>query len=300
MQQVRAALNVIDPTILVIGEGWNMGGLPEGDRASQVNIGNLDGISAFNDQIRDGIKGSVFNASEQGWATGNAGRKNDVMAGITGNVAFSALVSPNWITNDPGQSVNYVEAHDNLTLADKLFASYGSTATARSNLQRFATSIQVLAQGLPFIHAGQEFQRSKNGDDNSYNSGDAPNSLKYKLRVTNGSTVSYVKGLLALRKAHPAFRMSTTVQVRSGLSFFGSNSKVISYKLSGAGVADKWSNIVVIHNSSKVAQAVTLPGAKATWKVVVKGDKAGVATLETLKGVSKVTVAPQSTLVLYK
>ena len=300
MQQVRAALNVIDPTILVIGEGWNMGGLPEGDRASQVNIGNLDGISAFNDQIRDGIKGSVFNASEQGWATGNAGRKNDVMAGITGNVAFSALVSPNWITNDPGQSVNYVEAHDNLTLADKLFASYGSTATARSNLQRFATSIQVLAQGLPFIHAGQEFQRSKNGDDNSYNSGDAPNSLKYKLRVTNGSTVSYVKGLLALRKAHPAFRMSTTVQVRSGLSFFGSNSKVISYKLSGAGVADKWSNIVVIHNSSKVAQAVTLPGAKATWKVVVKGDKAGVATLETLKGVSKITVAPQSTLVLYK
>ena len=300
MQQVRAALTAIDPTILVIGEGWNMGGLPEGDRASQVNIGSLNGISAFNDQIRDGIKGSVFNASEQGWATGNAGRKNDVMAGITGNVAFSALVSPNWITNDPGQSVNYVEAHDNLTLADKLFASYGSTATTRSKLQRFATSIVVLSQGLPFIHAGQEFERSKNGDDNSYNSGDAPNSLKYKLRVTNAPTLGYVKGLLALRKAHPAFRMSTTAQIKSGLSFFGSNSKVISYKLAGAGVSDNWSNIVVIHNSSKVVQTVTLPGAKATWKVVVKGDKAGVATLETLKSASKVSVAPQSTLVLQK
>jgi pullulanase len=153
---------------------------------------------------------------------------------------------------------------------------------------------------LPFIDSGQEFERSKNGDDNSYNSGDAPNSLKYKLRVTNAPTLSYVKGLLALRKAHPAFRMSTTAQIKSGLSFFGVNSKVISYKLAGAGVSDKWSNIVVIHNSSKVAQTVTLPGAKATWKVVVKGDKAGVSTLETLRSVSKVSVAPQSTLVLQK
>lgn len=300
MQQVRTALNAVDPTILVIGEGWNMGGLPESDRASQVNIGSLNGISAFNDQIRDGIKGSVFNASEQGWATGNVGRQGDVMAGITGNVAYSGAVGPNWITNDPGQSVNYIEAHDNLTLADKLFSSYGSTAAARSNLHRFATSISVLAQGLPFIHAGQEFERSKNGDDNSYNSGDAPNSLKYKLRVTNASTLSYVKGLLALRKTHPAFRFSTTSQVVKGLSFFGTNPKVISYKLAGAGVSDSWANIVVIHNSSKVAQSVTLPGGKATWKVVVQGSKAGVATLATLKAVSKVTVAPQSTLVLHK
>ncbi|MEY4078560.1 MAG: hypothetical protein RIS80_329 [Actinomycetota bacterium] len=300
MQQVRQAVTAVDPTILVIGEGWNMGGLPEDQRASQVNIENLTGISAFNDQIRDGVKGSVFNANETGWATGNLGRKNDVMAGITGNVAYSALVSGNWITNDPGQSVNYVEAHDNLTLADKLTASYGGTATARSQVQRFATSIPLLAQGLPFLHAGQEFERTKNGDDNSYNSGDGPNALKYKQRVANATTLNYVKGLLAIRKSHPAFRMSTTSQVKSNLSFLTTGSTVIAYKLNGAAVGDKWSTIVVIHNSSKLTQSVTLPGAKATWKVVVQGDKAGVSTLSTLKLVTKVSVPAKSTMVIYK
>lgn len=300
MQQVRQAVNAVDPSILVIGEGWNMGGLPEAQRATQVNIESLVGISAFNDQIRDGIKGSVFNANETGWATGNLGRKNDVMAGITGNVPYSASVSGNWLTNDPGQSVNYVEAHDNLTLADKLTASYGGTVAARSQAHRFATSIPLLSQGLPFLHAGQEFERTKNGDDNSYNSGDAPNSMKYKQRVTNATTLNYVKGLLALRKAHPAFRLSTTSQVKSNLAFLNTGSSVIAYKLNGAAVGDKWSTIVVIHNSSKLTQSVTLPGAKATWKVVVQGDKAGVATLATLKLVTKVSVPAKSTMVIYK
>ena len=222
------------------------------------------------------------------------------MAGITGNVAYSALVSGNWITNDPGQSVNYVEAHDNLTLADKLTASYGGTATARSQVQRFATSIPLLAQGLPFLHAGQEFERTKNGDDNSYNSGDGPNALKYKQRVTNATTLNYVKGLLAIRKAHPAFRLSTASQVKSNLSFLTTGSTVIAYKLNGGAVGDKWSTIVVIHNSSKLAQSVTLPGGKATWKVVVQGDKAGVSTLSTLKLITKVSVPAKSTMVIYK
>lgn len=299
MQQVRSALTAIDPTILVIGEGWNMGGLPESERAAQINIDKLDGISVFNDQIRDGIKGSVFNASETGWATGNYGRRGDVMAGITGNVAFSAEVGPNFTTNDPGQTVNYIEAHDNLTLADKLTASVAS-ASSRSRLHRLSTSIVLLAQGLPFLHAGQEFERSKNGDDNSYNSGDGPNAIKYKNRVTNATTLEYVKGLLAIRKAHPAFRMSTTAQVKSGISFLTTNEKVIAYKLNGSSVKDSWSNIIVIHNASKVAQSITLPGGKDTWKVVVNDTKAGVATLATLKNVSKVSVPAQSTMVLRK
>ncbi len=300
MQQVRAAVTAVDPTILVIGEGWNMGGLPEDQRATQLNIESLVGISAFNDQIRDGIKGSVFNADEAGWATGNLGRKNDVMAGITGNIPYSSSVSGNWLTNDPGQSVNYVEAHDNLTLADKLVASYGGTAASRSQAQRFATSIPLLAQGLPFIHAGQEFERTKGGDGNSYNSGDAPNSLKYKQRVTYATTLNYVKGLLAIRKAHPAFRLSTAAQVKSNLTFLTTGASVIAYKLNGSAVGDKWSTIIVVHNSSKLTQSVTVPGVKSTWKVVVQGDKAGVSTLATLKSVSKISVPAKSTMVIYK
>ncbi|CAB4611494.1 unannotated protein [freshwater metagenome] len=300
MQNVREELDKIDPSIIVIGEGWNMGGLPEDQRATQVNISKLDGIAAFNDQIRDGIKGSVFNADEKGWATGNTGRRGDVVAGITGNVAYSASVTANWITSDPGQSVNYVEAHDNLTLADKIFSSVNTNATTRSKLHRFASSIALLSQGLPFIHAGQEFERTKGGDDNSYQSSDATNSLKYKQRVTYATTLNYFKGLISLRKAHPAFRMATTSDVKKNLSFLNTSQTVIAYKLNGAGVGDKWGTIVVIHNAGKSTASVTMPGGKATWKVVVNGDKAGVATLATLKSITKVSVPAGTTMVVYK
>lgn len=300
MQNVREELDKIDPSIIVIGEGWNMGGLPEDQRATQVNISKLDGIAAFNDQIRDGIKGSVFNADEKGWATGNTGRRGDVVAGITGNVAYSASVTANWITNDPGQSVSYVEAHDNLTLADKLFSSVNTSATTRSKLHRFASSIAFLSQGLPFIHAGQEFERTKGGDDNSYQSSDAVNSMKYKQRVTYAPTLNYFKGLISLRKAHPAFRMATTNDVKKNLTFLNTSQTVIAYKLNGAGAGDKWGTIVVVHNAGKSTASVTMPGGKATWKVVVNGDKAGVATLATLKSITKISVPAGTTMVLYK
>ncbi len=300
MQKVREALDEIDRTIIIIGEGWNMGALPEDQRATQMNISKLDGIAAFNDQIRDGIKGSVFNADEKGWATGNTGRRGDVLAGITGNVAYSASVPANWVTNDPGQSVSYVEAHDNLTLADKLFSSVNANATTRSKLHRFASSIALLAQGLPFIHAGQEFERTKGGDDNSYQSSDAVNSMKYKQRVTYATTLNYFKGLISLRKAHPAFRMATTSDIKKNLTFLNTSQTVIAYKLNGAGVGDKWGTIVVIHNAGQSTASVTMPGGKATWKVVVNGDKAGVSTLATLKSITKVSVPAGTTMVLYK
>jgi type I pullulanase len=300
MVKVREELDKIDPSIIIIGEGWNMGALPEDQRATQINIAKMDGIAAFNDQIRDGVKGSVFNADEKGWATGNTGRRGDVVAGITGNVAYSASVTGAWVTNDPGQSVSYVEAHDNLTLADKLTASVSGTPATRSKLHRFSSSIALLAQGLPFIHAGQEFERTKNGDDNSYQSSDAVNSMKYKQRVTYATTLNYFKGLIALRKAHPAFRMATTADIKKNLTFLNTSSTVIAYRLNGAAVGDKWANIVVIHNAGKTTASVTMPGGKATWKVVVNGDRAGVSTIATLKSVTKVSVPAGTTMVLYK
>jgi pullulanase len=241
----------------------------------------------------------VFSASEKGWATGNSGRRNDVLAGITGNTAYSALVSPNWTTNDPGQSVNYIEAHDNLTLADKLSASVGSTQAVRSRLQRFAGSIDLLAQGMPFMQAGQEWERTKNGDDNSYSSGDLVNSLRYKQLDTFSTTLNYYKGILALRKAHAAFRMATTSDVRASLKFQSEGKYgLITYSLNGAAVGDTWSTIVVSHNPNATPATINLP-VQATWYVVVKDDKAGVSTITKFSG-KTVSVPARSTLVLHK
>jgi pullulanase len=300
MQQIRSELNKIDPSILIIGEGWDMGTLPAEQRSNQVNIASLPGIAAFNDQLRDGIKGSVFNATDTGFATGKFAQITNTKVGIIGNVFYSRDVLGKWITADPTQSVNYVESHDNLTLFDKLTASVTNATLAKLEvLDRFAASIALLAQGVPFIQAGQEFMRTKNGDSNSYKSSDSVNSLKWDLRSKNASTVNYYKGILALRKAHPAFRMITTLAVQKNLTFLNAPNNVIEYLLNGSGVKDSWKFIVVAHNPNETVQKITLPS-KGDWKVVVQGPVAGVKTLTTLKAATTASVPAQSTLVLEK
>ena len=282
----------------MIGEGWNMGTLPDDQRANQVNIAKLPGVAVFNDQIRDGIKGSVFNGSDTGYVTGKESSKADVEDGIVGNTSYAGSVSPKWIGGAPGQSVNYVESHDNLTLADKLLASTKEkNPTVIASIDRLSAAIHILAQGTPFLQAGQEFLRSKNGDSNSYKSSDAVNSLKWDSLKTNSTTVSYYRGLLALRNAHPAFRMATSSAVDANLRFMYEPKSVIAYLLNGSAVKDPWGEIVVIHNPYTTPVVAKLLSSKK-WSVVVSGTSAGVKTLSTFNGDS-IKVPPQSTVVLH-
>ena len=297
INEITAALKTIDPSIIVIGEGWDMGTQPAEQEANQKNIAKLNNVAHFNDQLRDGLKGSVFNATDPGWATGKLSAAADVTSGIVGNTDYSAAFLNKWTTTAPGQSVNYVEAHDNLSLADKLAASVkGISPAGIAQLSQFATSVAFLAQGVPFMQAGQEFLRSKNGDENSYKSDDATNSLKWATKAKYVATTKYYQGLIALRAAHPAFRLSTTAEVKANLKFLTTTNNVIAYSLNGKAVKDKAKTIVVIHNPNPGASVVTLPNAKK-WSVVVKGGVAGTKTLETLSK-NKVSVAGQTTMVL--
>jgi pullulanase len=299
MNAIRAAVNKIDPTIIMLGEGWNMGDvLTDSQKADQPNLPNMSNIAAFNDGIRDGLKGSVFNSGDTGWATGKASAVGAVKAGIVGQTAYSAIVNGGWGNTQPGQSVNYVECHDNLTLNDKLLASTKLNAADRTAVFQLTSSIPILAQGMPFIQAGQEFQRSKQGNDNSYNASDAVNSLKWNQRTKNLSTVQYFEGLFALRSAHKAFRMDTVEAVRANLKFVTQPKGVISYSLNGAAVGDSASTIFVAHNPNKSAVALKLPSG-GNWHVVVRGAKAGTATIGTVKG-AKASIPAYSTLVLTK
>ena len=300
MNQIRTELNKIDPSIVIIGEGWDMGDVLDGSlKATQKNASQMPGIAHFNDTIRDGIKGSVFNHSETGYAQGKLSAISAVKSGVVGQVAYDATAGGGWGAVEPTVSVNYVEAHDNLTLFDKLLASMPKASAAeRQRVFTLASSIAILAQGLPFIHAGQEFMRTKGGNDNSYNAGDKPNALKWNTRVTNASVVNYFKGLLALRKSHPAFRMSTAAEVRSNLKFIDAPNGVLAYSLNGAAAGDSWKTIVVAHNPNKKAVTVKLP-AKGQWSIVVSGPKAGVKPISVLKNASTVLVPAQATLVLH-
>ena len=299
MKQVRSTLNNVDPSILVIGEGWNMGtALPESKRAIQKALPNLPGVGAFNDGIRDGLKGSVFNSGETGWVTGKFFAMNAVQAGIAGETQYSSKITGTWGGVQPGQSVNYVEAHDNLTLYDKLLASTTVSKATLTKLDQLTASVVILAQGLPFQQAGQEFLRTKKGNDNSYNASDEVNSLKWDLAKTNAATVNYYAGLYAIRKAHPAFRMDTASSIRKNLKFINQSKYVISYSLNGKAVNDSASTIFVAHNQNSKPVKVNLP-ATATWNILVKGDKAGVKSLGKVKG-KTYTVDAYSTVVLTK
>jgi pullulanase len=297
INQATAALKKIDPTIIVIGEGWDMGTLPAELRANQKNISKLNGVAHFNDQIRDGLKGSVFTPADPGWATGKLAARSDVTAGIVGNTEHSIDMAAKWITQSPAQSVNYVESHDNLALADKITSSVkGVSPAGVAQLSHFATSVAFLAQGVPFMQAGQEFLRSKNGDENSYKSSDEVNSLKWSTKARNATTTKYFQGLIALRKAHPAFRMSTASAVKANLKFIPTTNDVIVYTLNGKAVRDSAKLIVVIHNPNPGAASVTLPN-KGKWSVLVKGSVAGTKAIQTLS-TNKVSVAGQTTMVL--
>ena len=297
INEITTALKKIDPTILVIGEGWNMGTLPASQRANQLNIQKLNRVSHFNDQIRDGIKGSVFDSADTGFATGKFTSKMNVMAGIVGNIDYSTEIVTKWTTATPGQSVNYVESHDNMTLADKITASVKDVTPADvAKLSQLAGSMALLSQGLPFMQAGQEFLRSKGGDTNSYKSSDLVNSLKWSTKATNASTVKFYQGLIALRKAHPAFRMTTTDQVRKNLAFLTSPEGTIAYSLNGSAVKDSASTLVVVHNANTSTQTITLPKS-GSWSILVEAGRAGNSVLRKVTG-NSIQIAARSTLVL--
>jgi pullulanase len=305
VQQIRTAIDSINPTVITYGEGWNMGDvLPADQMANQQNLAKIPSVGVFNDQVRDSVKGSTGSATGTGWISGASYVAQDVKVGITGNTAYSNTLYPNFKTANPGQSVNYVESHDNLTLFDKLQASvYGATNAKKAVMVRLAGAIDILAQGMPFQQAGQEFLRSKGGDANSYNSPDSVNSLKWAERLANADTAAYYAGLYAIRKAHPAFRMWTTDQLKSNLKFINTgDDAVIAYSLNGGAMSDTWKTIVVAHNSSAYKTQVSLPST-GTWKVYVSGKLVSSNTskpLQTLKKAFNIDVPPMSTVVVAK
>jgi pullulanase len=300
MNAVRAGVSSVEPKATMIGEGWSMGpsiGLPKG---TQGELRNMPGIGAFNDGIRNAVKGSPDGLSDGGYVNGSPGGTiNAVKSGIIGNT-FNPNVTVPWLVLEAGQAVNYAEAHDNMTLFDKLWAVNSQTSRAAVAKQsRQISSLLFLAQGTPFIQAGQEFLRSKDGDPNSYRSPDSVNSIKWGERAKEATTVAYNKGLIAIRKAHPAFRQSSPAVIAKIVKFLTAPNDVLAYSIDGKAVKDSWATIVVASNPNASAKKVVLP-AKATWLVKVMNDKAGVATLQTLKNTNFVMVPANSTIVLHK
>lgn len=192
-------LRRINPDVLLYGEGWTGGEsiLGESQRAVMRNAHRLPGYAFFNDSFRDSVKGSVFSADDGGFVNGSPDKSHTlpVVEALTGKYGRHARI------RSPRQSVNYVECHDNLTLFDKLKATVdGADIEKIKAAEKMSAALTALSDGIPFIAAGQEFMRSKNGCPNSYNAGDETNMLRWDMVTENRDTVEYYRGAIALRK----------------------------------------------------------------------------------------------------
>ncbi|WDV46611.1 type I pullulanase [Clostridiaceae bacterium M8S5] len=299
MNDIREELSKIDPSIITIGEGWNMGAtLKDDKKANQINAEKMKDIAHFNDSIRDGLKGSVFDKKDKGFVNGKEGTELVIKKGIVGAIKYDNIIRT-WRDIEPNQAVTYVEAHDNNTLWDKLeLTNPEDSEEIRKDMHRLADAIILTSQGVPFIHAGQEFLRTKYGDENSYKSSDDINKLDWQRKYDNMDTVEYFKGLIKMRKSHPAFRMATANDIRQNLSFVESPANTVAYTLKANANGDEWNEIFVAFNANREDIQITLPAEK-TWAVVVNKEKAGVKTLETIKG-NKVIVPALSTIVMHE
>ena len=280
MNLISRELHTIKPDIIIYGEGWTAGSspLPDSLRAIKANVSKLDRIAVFSDDIRDGIKGSVFEHDDKGFASGKKGMEESIKFGVVASCKHPQMdyskvnYSKKPYAAQPFQTISYCECHDNHVLWDKLaISAKGATEDERINMQELALSIVLTSQGITFLHAGTEFLRSKKGVENSFESPDSINAINWDLKTKNKYVFDYIKAMIKMRKDHPAFRMKSSGQIAAGIRFeTGFPAGVIAYTIDGHTAGDKWKKILVILNGSGEDKSVVAqPG---NYHVFIAGN----------------------------
>jgi pullulanase len=288
MQKVEEAIHTVNPEAVIYGEGWTMGSTIDGSKqANQTNISQITPsnnaigtIAVFNDAIRDGLKGSVFSQTSRGYISGSYGAEilNKVKFGIQGG-STSGI---GWKVNN-SMVVNYMSAHDNHTLWDKLLLSNPENSEAeRMAMNRLGAGIIMVSKGMPFIHAGEEMLRTKNGDENSYKSSDAINNIDWEALSNENvyQTMLYYKGLIEMRKAYSIFYFDTAYI--SFTSIGNNGAMAIRYRYH----TSKQEAIVILNPSnSEITYDLT-----GDWKLIANGSQAGSEAIKNATGT--ITVNP--------
>ncbi|HAQ66009.1 MAG TPA: type I pullulanase [Bacteroidales bacterium] len=280
MNMVRRELDAIDPGIFVYGEGWLAGGSPlaEERRATKQNVPKMPRIAVFSDEFRDGVKGAWNDNKATAFASGRPGLEASVRFGIVGAVRHPgveySLVNYSrepWAM-EPLQCINYVSCHDNQTLWDKFrFTCPDASGEELVRMNKLASAIVLTSQGVPFLHNGVEMLRTKQGVENSFESPDSINQIDWSWKSANKPIVDFHIGLIQLRKAHPAFRLSTAGEVVDRLRFLSSGDCTIAYVINCEGTGDVWKEVFVVFNGNRKAIDIDLP--EGSWKVYLDGEK---------------------------
>ena len=280
MQAIEKAVHKINPQVILYGEGWTGGTstLKSSKQAIQANIrqvkaseGAIGGVAVFNDAIRDGLKGSVFDNKAKGWISTNATKTtaNQVLFGVTGG---DHAAGASWKVDD-ALMINYMSCHDNRTLWDILSnVEPKLTVEQKLAMNRLGASLVLMSKGTPFFLAGEEMLRTKNGDHNSYNSSDTVNNIDWDALKPDSDAYAmmlYYRDLIALRKANPwLFNGTVAGEVLEGSAIaasFTEDGKLIGY---------------LVANPNDAPMTANLP--EGTWEALwgATGDFSGTLTVE--------------------
>ena len=305
MNEIRAMVDQIDPSIYIYGEGWSAGSCayPQEKLAMKANTKQLNGIGAFCDDMRDALRGPFSDDHKGGFLIGEPDQEESIKFGIVGAIAHPQIdmtkvnYSREAWTNEPSQMVAYVSCHDDMCLTDRLRATVPYiTDDELIRLDLLAQTAVLTSQGVPFILSGEEMLRDKKSVHNSFRSPDSINRLDWNNLKRYPQVFDYYAGLIALRKAHPAFRMGKADEVRKHLEFVDAPKGVVAFRLKDNAGGDAWRNIYVVLNSQKTPQNVKV--AEGSYTTVVANGKVNADGLGLISG-STLTVAPQSALIVH-
>lgn len=282
MNQIRAAVDAIDPTIYIYGEGWSAGtcAYAQEKLAMKASTYKLNGIGAFSDDMRDALRGPFSDDTKGAFLAGIKGEEESLKFGIVGGIAHNQVDMPRvnydkkpW-TNEPTQQISYVSCHDDMCLVDRLKASVpGLKDMTRSQADRQAELIRLdllaqtavfTSQGVPFMLAGEEMLRDKKGVHNSFASPDSINEFNWDNLKQYPQVFEYYSNLIKLRRNHPAFRLGTAEAVREHLEFISTDDCLVAFRLKNLEGIDSWKDIIVVLNANKEAKTIAIPEGEYT------------------------------------
>ena len=308
MNLIRAELAKIDPTIFLYGEGWaaETPQLSYQKLAMKGNVMKMPGIAVFSDEMRDGLRGPFSDDALGGFLTGEPRYEMSIKYGLVGCISHPQIDNNQvnysrkpWALQ-PTQMISYVSCHDDLCLADRVRSTlpkYTSLKEAIA-LQKLAETFVLTSQGIPFLYAGDEVMRNKKGVRNSYNSPDDINAIDWVNKTIYREVFDYVKNLIALRKAHPAFRLGKANLVRKHFAFLPVNGNgLIAFILKDNPNGDTWTNIIVAFNSRKELVKLAIP--QGDYIIVCQNGKIDINGLGKVSG-CEVKLAPQSALIIHQ
>ncbi len=305
MNAIRKAVDEVDPTIFIYGEGWSAGScaLPTEQLGLKANMKAMPGIAAFSDELRDALRGPFSDDTKGAFLAGKPGEEESIKFGIAGAIEHPQvdMSKVNYSTeawaSQPTQMISYVSCHDDMCLTDRLRASIpGITTDELIRLDMLAQTAVLTSQGVPFILSGEEMLRDKKGVHNSYNSPDSINRLDWNNMERYPQVMDYYKNLTRLRRNHPAFRLGSADLVRRHLEFLPTQPGLVAFRLKDYAGRDDWRNIIVILNAAKQQRKVAIP--QGNYTIVCHEGKIDENGLSTFSG-SEATVSAQSALILH-